>query len=295
MMKKYFLCLFFAILLASGSLWACADVLIVGDEHEDKILRDIIPMLEKQLGDRISKELAPSFRDTLSKAIYMAYYAGVRKVPAEYIFLSIVTSGANPLPTILNELNILKTIMSFFLSKIKSTNKSNKPLAFFRIENPTSDEHGFMYDQSTIALFERAVQERDKEIKYRQSLGDTSFSSPILEKHFFLAGLVDSSMSRFLSELLNKPQIKIKEDFFYKIEEKWTPYFQEMRKKAIELILETGSLQNTADILKINLDTLLHWIKVEIKNLSPAMSSDVIQAIDLEIKKYEKSKEMEET
>ena len=76
MIKKYLLCLFFTILFASASLWACAESLM---------------MDKQQLDERTLRELASSSRYMLSRASLIAYVSGSQTVNTKHILLAALT------------------------------------------------------------------------------------------------------------------------------------------------------------------------------------------------------------
>ena len=238
MMKKYLLCLFFTILLASGSLWACAESLM---------------MDKQQLDERTLRELASNSRYMLSRASLIAYVSGSQTVNTKHILLAALTRVEssneklnylndtdiiddtptfNALGLILKELKILREVQEFLLSQLDiqvrdslSFELNYNDLLILHLRDISSVPN-LMYDESAIAFFERAVQEKEEEIRYMRNNSDNkTFFIPIFPEHFFLAafsvdtGSVDTGMSHFLSELLNKPPIKIKEDLFHKIEQ----------------------------------------------------------------------------
>ena len=231
MMKKYLLCLFFTILLASGSLWACAESLM---------------MDKQQLDERTLRELAPNSRYMLSRASLIAYVSGSQTVNTKHILLATLTRVEssneklnylndtdiiddtptfNALGLILKELKILREVQEFLLSQLDIQVRDSllfkyNDLLILHLGDISSVPN-LMYDESAIAFFERAVQEKEEEIRYmRNNSGNKTFFIPIFPEHFFLAAFsVDTGMSYFLSELLNKPPIKIKEDLFHKIEQ----------------------------------------------------------------------------
>ncbi len=233
MIKKYLLCLFFTILFASASLWACAESLM---------------MDKQQLDERTLRELASSSRYMLSRASLIAYVSGSQTVNTKHILLAALTRVEssdeklnylndtdiidetptfNALGLILKELKILREVQEFLLSQLDiqvrdslSFELNYNDLLILHLEDISSVPN-LMYDESAIAFFERAVQEKEEEIRYmRNNSGNKTFFIPTFPEHFFLAAFsVDTGMSHFLSELLNKPPIKIKEDLFHKIEQ----------------------------------------------------------------------------
>ena len=233
MMKKYLLCLFFTILFASASLWACAESLM---------------MDKQQLDERTLRELASSSRYMLSRASLIAYVSGSQTVNTKHILLAALTRVEssdeklnylndtdiidetptfNALGLILKELNILREVQEFLLSQLDiqvrdslSFELNYNDLLILHLGDISSVPN-LMYDEGAMAFFERAVQEKEEEIRYMQNnSGNKTFFISIFPEHFFLAAFsVDTGMSHFLSELLNKHPIKIKEDFFHKIEQ----------------------------------------------------------------------------
>ncbi len=256
MIKKYLLCLFFTILLASGSLWACAESLM---------------MDKQQLDERTLRELAPNSRYMLSRASLIAYVSGSQTVNTKHILLAALTRvessneklnylndtdiiddtpTLNALGLILKELKVLREVQEFLLNQLDIQVRDS---SLFELKyndllilhlGDISSVPNLMYDESAIAFIERAVQEKGEEIRYmRNNSGNKTFFIPIFPEHFFLATFsLDTGMSYFLSELLNKPPIKIKEDFFHKIEQarqtllsisKRSYYLQSQEEKAI--------------------------------------------------------------
>ncbi len=212
-MRKYLLILFFTVFfLTDGSLWACADSLMM----RQPILRD----------------LTSSSRDMLSRASLIAYASQSQTVSAKHIILATLTtvsssdkginrlnvtdheSPLNTLSIILKKLKILKPIQEFLLSQLDVQLRDS---VSFELKNDLLilylGDLDFIptlpYDEVAIALFELVANETEKEViyrwtdKYRFPTDQITFNPiPISEEHFFLAHLSHSpNIRHFISEL----------------------------------------------------------------------------------------------
>ena len=148
-------------------------------------------MDKQQLDERTLRELAPNSRYMLSRASLIAYVSGSQTVNTKHILLATLTRVEssneklnylndtdiiddtptfNALGLILKELNILREVQEFLLSQLDIQPRDSllfkyNDLLILHLGDISSVPN-LMYDESAIAFFERAVQEKEEEIRY---------------------------------------------------------------------------------------------------------------------------------
>ncbi len=273
MPKKYIFILFIVLLIASDSLWACAESLMPQNQHDDTRLR----------------KLTPSSQDMLSIASLIAYASESQTVSANHIIMAILTRvessnkeinrlhftdidghlNFNSLVITLKEFNILREVQEFLLSQLNV--QVHNPILFELRDNDLLILHledisfipALDYDESANALLEKVI-------IMKKNVEKANATYPISIDHFFLEAL-RMDTSHFVSELLNKPHIEIVEDFSHKIKQarqtllsvskRKKPYYsQETKNRAVQLVRQIGNVKKVVEILNINPGILYPWV-----------------------------------